>query len=163
MGIISNTSDPSRSRRYLCFDLFTTPFEWFVDRDENRASDGRNLRYDFLDDMGYQSNLEWLSMDASIFEMLVALANSASFQTDTPSRRWFWTFLRNVGLGDLTDDIYDDNARDHFTYIIETVMHRRYDPSGLGGFFPLRNPERDQRDVELWYQLSAYLIENFKF
>jgi hypothetical protein len=39
------------------------------------------------------------------------------------------------------------------------VIHRYYQPNGHGGFFPLENPQDDQRHVELWYQLNEYVME----
>jgi hypothetical protein len=41
--------------------------------------------------------------------------------------------------------------------ILERVIGRTYRPDGRGGFFPLRYAEKDQREVELWYQLNAYV------
>jgi hypothetical protein len=29
----------------------------------------------------------------------------------------------------------------------------------VGGFFPLTHPNDDQRKVEIWYQMNAYLDE----
>ena len=40
-------------------------------------------------------------------------------------------------------------------------VERRYKRSGEGGLFPLKNAAKDQRKVEIWYQLSSYLLENY--
>jgi hypothetical protein len=40
---------------------------------------------------------------------------------------------------------------------MERCVWRTYEPNGVGGFFPLENPNEDQREVELWYQMSAYV------
>lgn len=158
-----NTRDPSRSHFILCETLFSYPFEWVVPRDENRAEYGRELRGEFLDDVGLAADNDWFSLESSVLEMLIALARTANFQTDIPESQWFWEMLDNVGLSHFTDDRYDDSIHEYVVSRLGEVLHRRYEYSGRGGFFPLRNPRRDQRKVELWYQLSAYLIENIDF
>jgi hypothetical protein len=43
----------------------------------------------------------------------------------------------------------------------ERMVARGYDENGNGGLFPLKNPKEDQRKVEVWMQLNAYIIEKF--
>jgi hypothetical protein len=43
--------------------------------------------------------------------------------------------------------------------IMDTVINRTYLPDGTGGFFPLIRPDGDQTQIELWYQLNAYVEE----
>ena len=43
--------------------------------------------------------------------------------------------------------------------VLDAVIFRNYEYDGRGGLFPLRYPDRDQRDEELWSQLNAYLLE----
>jgi hypothetical protein len=38
-------------------------------------------------------------------------------------------------------------------------VNREYDPDGRGGLFPLDGTHANQREVELWYQMQAYIIE----
>jgi hypothetical protein len=33
--------------------------------------------------------------------------------------------------------------------------------NGTGGLFPLKMPKVNQRRVEIWYQMSAFIEENF--
>ena len=33
--------------------------------------------------------------------------------------------------------------------------------NGTGGLFPLKRPRVNQRRVEVWYQMSEYLMENY--
>jgi hypothetical protein len=40
------------------------------------------------------------------------------------------------------------------------LNRRLYTTSGYGGLFPLEEPKEDQRKVEIWYQMMAYLGEN---
>jgi hypothetical protein len=43
--------------------------------------------------------------------------------------------------------------------ILDAVIWRTYLPNGQGGFFPLIDFEEDQTQVELWYQMSAFIRE----
>ena len=44
---------------------------------------------------------------------------------------------------------------------VECLLERRYLEDGDGGLFPLKCPRKDQRRVEIWYQMSAWVIENY--
>ena len=74
---------------------------------------------------------------------------------------WFEEILTNAGLWEFDDHQYQrDYATPSFVdRILVRVMHRRYRADGVGGFFPLKNPREDQRGLELWYQISAYVLE----
>lgn len=158
-----STRDPSESHGLLCETLYKIPFEWSVRNDKNRSSDGKALREEYLDSTGDQVPKDWYDLDCSMFEMLVALARRAAFQTGWRPDVWFWTMLTNVELMKYHDEIYHDGINDAVVRSMSRIIHREYEPSGRGGFFPLRDPERDQREVEIWYQLSAYLLENIDF
>ena len=70
----------------------------------------------------------------------------------------FWLMLGNIELNECSDFYeYDPNAVGE---VLDRVIWRQYDPSGYGGLFPLSKPDKDQTRVELWYQLSAYILEN---
>ena len=64
--------------------LYRTEFVWVLERDQNRAEDGLELREDFLRETGLDPEPEWLESECSIFEMLYAFAKRANFQTDDP-------------------------------------------------------------------------------
>lgn len=156
--------NPRQSHWLLCERLYKTPFEWYIHNDDNRAEDGRALRHEFLDlNRERHPDRLWLDLDCSIFEMMIALSRRASFQTGWGPDRWFWTMLENIELEKYNDDVYNDFIDEAVQRSMNRVMRREYHSSGIGGFFPLRDPERDQREVELWYQLSAYLLENIEF
>lgn len=44
--------------------------------------------------------------------------------------------------------------------VFKQLNSRYYKSDGFGGLFPLSNPMGDQRYVEVWYQMMAYLAEN---
>lgn len=157
--------NPRRSYWELAKQLQRIPFIWFVPNDDNRAQDGRDLRLEFLDDTGSEAEDDWLDFDCSFLEMLIALARRASFETNLTLTEWFWIFLDNLGIPDCSDYIYSKSPRFHILVdeTVSRVIDRTYHPSGHLGLFPLTHPQDDQRGVELWYQLSSYLIENFNF
>ena len=41
------------------------------------------------------------------------------------------------------------------------MLAREYSDNGHGGLFPLKNPKKDQRKVEIWYQMTEYINENY--
>ena len=155
--------NPAESHWLLCERLYKKPFLWFIQKDENRAADGIDLRYEYLDHHKERASKDWMELDCSVFEMLIALSRRASFQSGWAPDWWFWHLLNNLELGKYADDVYHSAIDDAVDRALDRLLERDYDYSGLGGLFPLRDPERDQTEVEIWYQLSAYLIENIDF
>lgn len=137
--------------------MYHYEFVWKVMRDDNRAEDGRALRQEFLDELGEDGDPIFLSEPCSILEMLTAFAERASYQTDISRPDWFWRFVNTLGLGDLTDDNFNPEEAEDALY---NFVWRTYDYDGQGGLFPMRNPQHDQREVEIWYQFSEYLAEH---
>lgn len=149
-----------RSYWKLMRKLYTTEFVWFIANDDNRVEDGKALRTMFLDAEGVDADIvdaEWLEIGCSFLEMLVALSHRLYFDTNTPARDWFWHMLTNLGLAMSNDK--NPMEDDEIDEILASVVFRTYEANGQGGLFPLRNPESDQREIEIWYQLSAYLGE----
>lgn len=129
-----------------------------VQGDYNRASDGLEVRQEFIRVTHYGQGPGWDHIGCSTLEMLIALANKASWQTSEPLRVWFWRFIENLKLDD-----YRRVEPDHIPDIEEklyALVWRQYDDKGHGGLFPLRMTEYDQRMVEIWYQLAEYVDEN---
>lgn len=151
--------NPARTYWSLLKQLFTKEFVWIIPNDDNRLEDGRDLRYEFVDEQNLDDvEPEWLGLGCSMLEMLIALANRLSFEDDQPADAWFWKLIENLGLRGFTDRYpYDEEIVDE---ILDNVIWRTYEEDGRGGLFPLKHPNQDQRDVEIWYQLSAYLLEN---
>lgn len=156
--------NPSRSYWNLCRALYTTRFEWFVPNDDNRVGDGLQLRQEFVDQRGYQDfDRMWWDLDCSIFEMLIALSRRVSFQSRGTPAEWFWNLVENLGLRQYTDDIYEISIAEEVEETLRRFNERRYGSDGRGGLFPLKYPQQDQREIELWYQMSMYLEELHEF
>lgn len=158
IGSVRNRN-PSRSWWGLARQLYTKPFVWFVPNDDNRIADGLELRGEFLEQYGEGVNHEWEDLECSIFEMLLALARRASFEAEGTPSDWFWTFMDNMDLRMWTDKLYSREVEQIIDQSLTTLVERTYQDNGLGGLFPLKFAQEDQRNVEIWYQMSSYLLE----
>jgi len=129
-------------------------FVWFIPNDDNRLQDGLDLRAEFLN--GRRPNLTL--QGATVLEVLVALSRRVAFTAGGDAEMWAWRLLKNLRLNKASDPI--TAAKE--TRIEETLyalIWRTYEPSGQGGFFPLRFPNQDQTKLEIWFQMNAYIIE----
>lgn len=149
---------PSTSFHSLLYFLHCTEYVWRLSGDDNRAEDGRDLRSEFLAQSRYRVDETWMLLDCSVLEMLIGLARRAAFATSKNTQEWFWIFLENLGLSEVSDASYASTP--NLGEIVERFVWRQYDVRGRGGIFPLRYPQHDQREVELWYQFSEYVLEN---
>lgn len=150
----------------ILFDiLYDTRFYWTLPRDMNRADDGRFMRNIFSQESGLEMPEDASEWPCNFLEMLVALAyaiESIMYDPDEGDRsqEWFWMMVGNLGL-----DIFDDRtilecgsaALSYIDDTCRTFMDRSYCFNGIGGLFPIPDTDKDQREVELWYQANAYL------
>jgi hypothetical protein len=66
--------------------------------------------------------------------------------------------MENLDLERYNDNTpFSDAAIDE---LLDRVIWRTYRRNGAGGLFPLKRTREDQRQVEIWYQLCAYLLED---
>jgi hypothetical protein len=138
--------------------LYTKEFVWLIPNDDNRLEDGRDLRMEFVDELGLEDlDPNWMTIGCSMLEMLIGLSRRLYFEEESNTiDEWFWELIDNLGMRDV--DIDFDRHGTH-SERLDRVIWRTYRQDGSGGLFPLRYPEVDQREVELWYQLCAYLLE----
>src|SRR4051812_10218582 len=150
------SESPYRDRSYfeLTTLMFTTEFQWSVAMDDNRLADGLELRGEFSEQFSVPRRAMNELGPCSFIEVLIGLSRRLSFVAGGTPTRWAWQLLVNLGLERMWDHLSRSKAQSA-SYILETVMSRSYNSNGGGGFFPLAWPDRDQRDVELWYQLNA--------
>lgn len=152
--------NPSRTYWFLLRQLYKKEFVWIIPNDDNRLEDGRDLRERFVEEEGlYDVDPLWMDMGCSMLELLVALARCLHFEEESRDvGEWFWELIHNLKLRVCTDkEPLQEKAIDK---ILDNVIWRTYRSNGNGGLFPLQHAKCDQRDVELWYQLNAYLLEN---
>lgn len=154
----TKTKDPTKTYWGLAKMLLDKEFVWFVLNDDNRVEDGRDLRLEFLHAEGItEVDQHWMDLGCSMLEMMIGLSRRLSFEAGGEPREWFFELIDNMDLYDLTDDRAISKRK--VEQVLDQVIWRNYDPDGTGGLFPLRYPSKDQRDVEIWYQMQAYLIE----
>ena len=132
--------------------------------DTNRGNDGLQLRVDFQSEHG-----PWGSSTnrgpCSYLEFLLGLSKRMSFlmhgEGNSHTEYYFWRLIVNLGLIKCTDDHwYEMNGEFFVDDAVYRVNERVYSGDGRGGMFPLSRPSRDQRGVEIWYQMQAWLMEN---
>lgn len=160
---IPNRHNPETSYGLLCAQLFQTRFEDWLPNDDNRALEGQGLREEFLEVFNLTAGSRWISEDCSFLEMLIALARRVADHTDGQPSECFWLLISNLELNKYPDHVYNDGYSSAVDFVVTTVNNRTYERDGRGGLFPLNDPPNDQREVEIWYQMSAYLLENFEY
>ena len=156
------TRQKSRTHWSLFRQLYDTIFVAIVPHDENRIADARDLKYEFLAEAeGEQGDLDWMRLPCSMLELFIVLSRQLAFEMDDNANVWFWHLVEVLELEGFNDREYDKDAQEEIARTMDRVIWRTYEPDGQGGLFPLHNPTRDQRRIELWYQLNAYLLEQF--
>lgn len=159
----------------LAYQLYSKEYYYLLPLDENRASDGKNLRIIFKDKCAseervsddlivrYEANT-CPSQDepARVLEVLIALAQRCDrdilYDNNLGDRTsdWFWMFLNNIGLDIFKNGKMDEPAVD---YILNTWLDRDIGYNGENGLFPLSDAETNQKEVDLWYQMMTFLTE----
>ena len=161
---------PEGSYYTLFRHLHSTEFRYFVVHDDSRAMDGIALRERFISETPLygmpDSDDTLFPEECTVLEMLIALSERMEFEAFCGYRdesRWFWAMLSNLGLTAYTDDSWTQlDGSLSVQCILDTMMDRDYAPDGDGGLFPLINPSCDQRDVEIWYQMQAFMQEGHR-
>lgn len=151
--------NPAKTYWSLTEQLYRKEFTWFVPNDDNRVEDGKDLRAEFCENQDVFAPREWFEEGCSMLEMLIALSRRAAFEASGEPFEWFWIIVNNLNLRMYTDDVYGGNISEIVDGILDTVINRTYSPDGSGGLFPLLQPSSDQRKIEIWYQMSMYLLE----
>lgn len=159
---VGSVKDRNRRRTYwsLLGQLFTTQFVWFVPNDDNRAAAGRYLRQEFLAQAGVKpADTDWMGAPCSVLEMMIALSRELAFEAYSGEpREWFWHLIDNLQIR-FCDSEWTAKVQAFVNDVMNRLIFRTYGPDGRGGLFPLNKADRDQRNVEIWYQLNAYLLE----
>lgn len=163
IGAVS-VKNPANTYWSFAKQLYEKEFVWLVPNDDNRVEDGRRLRFEFIDDYDIDdADDDWLSLGCSMLEMFVALSRRLAFMGGGEARDRFWLFIENLGFSPMncSDRSYnrDRDLVHAVDEVLDTVIWRTYDYDGSGGIFPLLHPPGDMRRIELWYQMSAYVME----
>lgn len=163
--LYAHVSDPTLTQPHsthwkLLRQLHKKEFVYIVANDDNRWLDGRDLRSEFRAEVGGEElPTLWLGLACSMLEMLVALSRRLEFQTDEDMNLWFWRLLDNLRIAEFDDSRYNETTEEIVDTVLDRVIWRSYTYSGRGGLFPLARADRDQRKLEIWFQMHSYLLE----
>lgn len=151
--------------------LHDMDFVWIVDRDENRAADGKYLRYIFMVDTAKdgaddaEEIEEILSGPCSVMEFLVGLARRIeddimeSADLENRTYKWFHEMVGNLGLLYYDNKHYRDSEIDS---IVHRFMSRKYSKNGHGNIFSVGHFSGPLfSSVEIWSQMQAYFLEKY--
>ena len=145
--------------------LHEIEFASILPMDDNRATDGVDLRYRFAYEKkhAYAMITDYLdNKPCSVLEMMVALAYKCEEQImENPefgnrTKQWFIGMVYSLGLKYMTDAGYDEGFVNR---AINRFLNRDYKANGEGGLFTVHYYRRDMRLVEIWYQMCWYLDE----
>lgn len=145
----------------LMGQLHSKEFVWIVPNDDNRLEDAVALRHEFLHDAGITNYPEEFVLNEpplSVLEVIISLSRRCAFADDGDARNWAWKLIENLELSGLSDPV-SRRKQDVIDDILDRFIWRQYETDGRGGLFPLKHPENNQREIELWYQMNAYLDE----
>jgi hypothetical protein len=145
--------DNYKSYQGLYANLLAKEFVWLIPNDDNRIADGLEVRQEFQGETGVR-----IEGPCSVFEVIIGLSRRLEFMAGGEASGWAWQLICNLELHKQQDPVGPRKAI-KIDGILETLIWRNYDPDGTGGFFPLAWPEADQKKVEIWYQMSAYVEE----
>jgi hypothetical protein len=153
--LVSQIHIPNDNDYTELFDrMHNLEFVWIVPRDDDRAHDGTDLRWEFLDGASRKLMLQ----EATILEVLIGLSRRVAFQTSQPANRWAWRLLKNLRLTKSNNPLTGAKG-EKVEEILYNLVWRQYQPNGSGGFFPLKHTERDQTKINIWYQMHEYITE----
>lgn len=153
-----NSFSNNHSYHKLLHYLHEQTFIFEHPMDENRAIDGMDLRYRY----GKELVLLLKDKPCSILEMMVALCVRCeeTIMVDVSygdrTSKWFWTMIGNLNLADMDDNNFNIRFINHRLKIFLT---RQYMKNGQGGLFTVKRTNEDIRNLEIWYQMCAYLNE----
>lgn len=143
--------------------LYMLEFRYIIPRDNDRYSDGINLRYRFTID-NKVSNMDRLEKPCSVLEMIAALAIRLEENIlDNPAygdrtSQWFWEMLWTMEISSKNDMIFDEKE---VISKVERFINREYQRNGKGGLFLVRHTDVDMRKLDIWSQAMEHINEMF--
>ena len=175
----SNLNRDDEYYRYLCGQLNGSKYKKYSELisllynitfmdisglDRNRVADAKNMYKAYFESEDAVPDED--RCQPSVFEVLLALSirceqDIMGVPGSDENDKWFWIMLDNLGLLDFENKKINRISVLEIRRIVDIFLRREYEFDGLGGILPLKNAENDQRKVELWYQLSSYLNENY--
>lgn len=151
----------------LALYLFSIPYEWTLDMDENRMWDGIEMRREFEElckvDRHYDIETCLSGGACTMLEFFVGFAYRLvrdMFSHDlfdmsfVPRLIQMW--LENLDIWEGWDDKdYDEANEDLMQDKLDDWIELRYDYDGRrGGIFVINDPKEDLNETEMWVQAS---------
>lgn len=159
----ANRHPRTRTYKLLLRSLNEKEFTFADILDGNRAEDGIDLRYRFAEEKHYDHRMVASYLDdcpCSILEMMIALAMRceehimADPEIGDRFGQWFWSMIESLGLMDMDDRHFRSFEVER---LLERFLNKEYAPDGHGGLFTVSGYRGDIRDLDIWYQMCAYL------
>lgn len=149
----------------LFYILHDIDFTYILDRDENRADGGIELRDDYTipDEFEDETIEDFYLQKCSVLEMLIALAIRVDDEfigdpAEEHPEKFFMEMIKNLKLDRFNSKRF---CEDDVIKIVQKWLDRKFDRDGNGSPFPVKYSHRDQREVEVWDQMNAYISENY--
>lgn len=152
---------------HLLSILFEIDFYGVMPNDDNRVEEGTKLRSLFTKEKGLDPDYEWINCGTcTVLEVIIGLAGEIVLMCPEDDEyslsRWFSELIDNLDFPNLESGSDKTAYRLYKNSVIDIVykwLDRDYSADGRGGLFPMKNSLKDQRFVELWYQMNGYFIE----
>ena len=163
--LVCGEGGQSLSFRKLLMRLYDLDYQYTLPMDENRWTDGVQLRYRYgrehnIPDYVIASELD--TRPCSMLEMMLALSLRCeeTIMTDNHfgnrTGQWFWNMIFSLGLGGETDRNF---RASHVDAVVDRFNNRRYSPNGEGGLFRVNDRGINLLNMDIWYQMQAYINE----
>lgn len=99
--------------------------------------------------------------NVSVLEMIIALCIRVGHSVigDDDTEKYFWDFMRNLGLTEEEDRNFDEEIVEN---VISKWLKKEYKKNGIGSPWPVKNyPEIDCREIDIWRHCNLYLTEKY--
>lgn len=144
---------------HLHLSEFSDDTAILIPNDSNRIVDSIGLRERYCHRYHVKNYNDIYSESCTVLELLISLSKRMEDQFGIKDyTSWFWEMIGNLKLTEFDDESYSYKNVDK---ILKKFLMRRYSKNGNGGLFPILYPSEDQRKLEIWYQMNAYLNENY--
>ena len=165
LWLINRVGFKRKKYENLLIELHYIPFHYSISLDRSRAEDGMIVRDIFGLENGYPN----LNFDekCSVLELLVALAVRIEYEyignpSEEHPEKIFWEMIENLFNMDENWRLCGPEIDVQFVhYTVDKWLDRRFDYDGHGSIFPLKYPDCDQTQIDIWSQMNRYLMENY--
>lgn len=165
---IDADDDHGKLLRYLYLREFT----WTVPMDANRAGDGIWLRREYAEEVGLDvADILNVGKPCSMLEMFVALAKRCEdylaydWEIGDRTGHWFWLWMYNMGLEDLTDELDREEIEEIAEDAISIFLARKYENGGFGCPFFMDGVSKKDfecvKKMEIWDQVNRFFEEKW--